>query len=233
MGENGFELRSLTGRSSLAVGISIASWTPLWSTTTPTDHIAGSIWLPRRRLSSIPRQLAPKMSVGETFSAALFTSTKRPPHDENGVSDPNRGFEVSDRLGSYQDSPEPRSTVPGSELGKSMRHLKLANGELRTVAGRGVCRIPGRTLTSPGRSPDGTRRRLATASRCWARPCYLPWLSLGPWPAVSPRRPRGYARSLVRYGPRIGTHARSGPGVRTPRGSSSRGRRGRSGSHRR
>jgi hypothetical protein len=78
----------LTGRSSWAVGISIACWTHTWSTTTPTDHIAGSIWLPRTRLSSTHRQLAPKRSVGETFSAASYTSTTRPSHDGNRVSDP-------------------------------------------------------------------------------------------------------------------------------------------------
>ena len=42
-----------------------------------SDHIAGSIGFPRTRLSSTHGQLAPKTSIGETFSAALFTSTPR------------------------------------------------------------------------------------------------------------------------------------------------------------
>jgi hypothetical protein len=51
--------------------------------------LAGSIWVPRTRLSSTHRQLEPTTSVVETFSVASSTSTTRP-HDGNRVSDPYR-----------------------------------------------------------------------------------------------------------------------------------------------
>src|SRR6266542_6090391 len=62
-------------------------------------HDALPIWRPRTRLSFTHRQLAPKTSVGETFSATSFTSTTQPPHHGNRVSDPYSLRELAGREG--------------------------------------------------------------------------------------------------------------------------------------